>query len=367
MFLRDMLVKEKSMKLTIKTISLLLCVFTLFVVGCADVAAPTPTGTMPSQDITPALPTPSEKPTPTPKPTRSPEPTPAPTANEAYRLKGEVIEIASFKIGAQKDRLAYDPTPAPMTVSGPSSFYVDESGWLAVLDTYNSRIAIFEKSDGEYKYSDEIRFEDDGMMFLMEYINGTFYVLNYTVDYMFTVDYVYGEDNSTKEIKKHSFPEDMFITPIMEPLSDGVYLTNGEEDYWFVDGEFMPPDNIKGLLTSEETSSQWSYKNEYKISLDGHEWEVSFDDDISLLTVGTDRELNLVLGMTTIDLEADAYTMLTLDIYKYDKYGNELGSVKAYDCEDIDRFPWQEVRVLPDGRIYLMACHEDRVCFYEIR
>ena len=62
------------------------------------------------------------------------------------------------------------------------------------------------------KYSDEIRFEDDGMMFLMEYINGTFYVLNYTVDYMFTVDYVYGEDNSTKEIKKHSFPEDMFIT-----------------------------------------------------------------------------------------------------------------------------------------------------------
>ena len=118
---------------------------------------------------------------------------------------------------------------------------------------------------------------------------------------------------------------------------------------------------------SERTSSQWSYKNEYKISLDGHEWELSFDDDISLLTEGTDRELNLVLGMTTIDKEADAYTMLTLDIYKYDKYGNELGSVKAYDCDDIDRFPWQEVRVLPDGRIYLMACHEDRVCFYEIR
>ncbi len=35
------------MKLTIKAISLLLCVFTLFVVGCVDVAAPTPTGVMP--------------------------------------------------------------------------------------------------------------------------------------------------------------------------------------------------------------------------------------------------------------------------------------------------------------------------------
>ncbi|MFR9200971.1 MAG: hypothetical protein ACLVML_09280 [Candidatus Gastranaerophilaceae bacterium] len=43
------------MKLMIKSISLLLCVFTLFVVGCADVAAPTPTGTMPSQDIAPDL------------------------------------------------------------------------------------------------------------------------------------------------------------------------------------------------------------------------------------------------------------------------------------------------------------------------
>ncbi|MEE0681005.1 MAG: hypothetical protein U0M20_02220, partial [Christensenellales bacterium] len=146
------------MKHLIKIISLLLCVITLLISGCAKVEAPTPTDTMPSQDITPALPTPSEKPTPTPKPTRSPEPTPAPTANEAYRLKGEVIEIASFKIGSGKDNLAYDYYPTPMTVSGPSSFYVDESGWLAVLDTYNSRIAIFEKSDGEYKYSDEIRF-----------------------------------------------------------------------------------------------------------------------------------------------------------------------------------------------------------------
>ncbi len=370
------------MKHLIKIISLLLCVITLLISGCAKVEAPTPTDTMPSQDITPALPTPSEKPTPTPKPTRSPEPTPAPTANEAYRLKGEVIEIASFKIGSGKDNLAYDYYPTPMTVSGPSSFYVDESGWLAVLDTYNSRIAIFEKSDGEYKYSDEIRFEDDGMMFLMEYINGTFYVLNYTVDYMFTVDYVYG-GNNTKAVEKHYFPDGLTgLLAYMEPLADadGVYIggsrsvadENGtyvdeQLNYRFKDGKFMPHDGIKGLLTSEETSSQWSYKNEYKISLDGHEWELSFDDDISLLTEGTDRELNLVLGMTTIDKEADAYTMLTLDIYKYDKYGNELGSVKAYDCDDIDRFPWQEVRVLPDGRIYLMACHEDRVCFYEIR
>ena len=37
----------------IKSISLLLCVFTLFVVGCVNVAAPTPTDIMPSQDITP--------------------------------------------------------------------------------------------------------------------------------------------------------------------------------------------------------------------------------------------------------------------------------------------------------------------------
>lgn len=102
--------------------------FTLFVVGCAKVEAPTPTGTMPSQDITPALFTPTAKPTPTPKPTRSPEPTPAPTANEAYRLKGEVIEIASFKIGSGKDNLAYDYYPTPMTVSGPSSFMSTKAG-----------------------------------------------------------------------------------------------------------------------------------------------------------------------------------------------------------------------------------------------
>ena len=43
------------MKYFFKTVSLLLCVITLFVVGCADVAAPTPTGAMPSQDITNTL------------------------------------------------------------------------------------------------------------------------------------------------------------------------------------------------------------------------------------------------------------------------------------------------------------------------
>ena len=64
MLLRDTLVKEKSMKLMIKSISPLLCVFTLFVVGCAKVEAPTPTDVMPSQDITPDLFTPTAKPTP---------------------------------------------------------------------------------------------------------------------------------------------------------------------------------------------------------------------------------------------------------------------------------------------------------------
>ncbi len=356
------------MKLTIKTISLLLCVITLFIVGCADVAAPTPTAVMPSQDIAPDLFTPTARPTRTPKPTRTPDPTPAPTANEAYRLKGEVIEIASFKIGAQKDRLAYDPTPAPMTVSGPSSFYVDESGWLAVLDTFNLRIAVFDRdNDGKYKYREEICFEDAQTIFQMEYINGTFYVINYFGGTIFTVDYVYGGDNSDNDIKKYYLPEDMTVTPTMEPLLDGVYLEDGYVDYWFRNGEFLPAQNMKGLLTAEKTSSQWSYKNEYKISLDGHDWETSFDDNLELLIYGTDRELNLVLGMSSIDKEANVYTTLTLDIYKYDKYGNELGSVNVYDCDDIDRYPWQEIRVLPDGRIYLMACYEDKVCFYEIR
>ena len=92
-----------------------------------------------------------------------------------------------------------------MTVSGPSSFYVDESGWLAVLDTCNWRIAIFDKdSDGKYKYREEIYFEDAELIFQMEYINETFYVTNYYGGSMYTVDYVYGEDNSTNEIRKYN-------------------------------------------------------------------------------------------------------------------------------------------------------------------
>ena len=113
------------MKHLIKIISLLLCIITLLVSGCTKVEAPTPTDVMPSQDITLDLLTPTARPTRTPKPTRTPDPTPAPTANEAYRLKGEVIEIASFKIGSGKDNLAYDYYPIPMTVSGHNVQYPD--------------------------------------------------------------------------------------------------------------------------------------------------------------------------------------------------------------------------------------------------
>ena len=358
------------MKLMIKSISLLLCVFTLFVVGCAKVEAPTPTGTMPSQDITPDLPTPSERPTPTPKPTRTPEPTPAPTANEAYRLKGEVIEIASFKIGSGKDNLAYDPKPAPMTVSGPSSFYVDESGWLAVLDTCNWRIAIFDKdSDGKYKYREEIYFEDAELIFQMEYINETFYVTNYYGGSMYTVDYVYGEDNSTNEIRKYNFPEDMTMTPLMWPLADGVYLSDLDEgDYWFVDGKFKRPEGMEGLVIEDSktygTTVLWDSKTYYNIRLDEQEWKFEFVDEDPVY-YGIDNELNIVLG---VDYHyEDDYDHKILEIRKYDRYCNELGSVEFVNYNKIDRFPWQGYRVLPSGKIYYMACYEDRVCFYEIR
>ena len=354
------------MKHLIKIISLLFCIITLLVSGCTKVEAPTPTGTMPSQDITPDLLTPTARPTRTPKPTRTPDPTPVPTANEAYRLKGEVIEIASFKIGWDKDRLAYDPKPAPMTVSGPSSFYIDESGWLAVLDTCNWRIAIFDKgNDGKYKYREEIYFEDAELIFQMEYINEVFYVTNYYGGSMYTVNYVYGEDNSTNEIKKYNFPEDMTMTPLMWPLAEGVYLSDLDEvDYWFTKGVFKSIDGMTGLLIPNTKTFNWSLKKEYTVKLDDHEWKFTFEN-ASIFTIGTDRDLNIILGVANRDKLSNEKS--TLAICKYDKNCNELGTVIAYEFDKIDRFPWQEGRVLPDGRIYLMACYEDRVCFYEIR
>lgn len=52
-------------------------------------------------------------------------------------------EILSIPIGTGGGQAGYDFGDVPLQIRGPGSFYVDESGWIAILDSENNRILLY--------------------------------------------------------------------------------------------------------------------------------------------------------------------------------------------------------------------------------
>ena len=169
-----------------------LLIIAMFVSGCVHTSKETP-----SPSVIP--PTPDAEPTQTPasKPSLSQD-IPAPTKDlSAMPEQAEFIEVLNLKIGSGENELAYHLKELmPMYVMGPASFYIDEEGWIAVLDTHNLRVTIYEDSRQVYEIGLK---EELSYPYFMCYSGEGFYILDIKMEYVLFVDFTH--DYIGKDIK----------------------------------------------------------------------------------------------------------------------------------------------------------------------
>ena len=122
-------------------------------------------------------------------PAPEPTPTPAPTKDVSAMPELAVFtELFSIKVGEGKNEIGYMAV-GPLYVPGPTAFYANEDGWIAILDPNRGRIMIFDGNKLAHilDLSDELSYP-----YHMCYADGGFYIVDIGYEYIlyaaFTMD-----------------------------------------------------------------------------------------------------------------------------------------------------------------------------------
>ena len=333
-----------------------LLIIAMFVSGCVHTSKETP-----SPSVIPPMPDAGRTEAPTQTPASKPSPSqdiPAPTKDlSAMPEQAEFIEILNLKIGSGENELGYFEKPFPMYVTGPASFHVDGEGWIAVLDTYNLRVTIYEDSRQVY----EIDLKDELVYpYFMCYSGEGFYILDITMEYVLFVDFTHdyiGKDIKHKPVV-YELPKgsNALVTYGLEYTKHGLTLYIGSYIYYLEDEKFIIGKDTKSI----ENGYNW-----IKYKIDDNSWTIEFEDNYSVgELLGTDNE-----GFAYVryyeDFPEAPWVLFETTIRCYNPSGEMYGCARI-DDDKYFTFPTRDVIVMPDGRVYHMACLEDRVVIYEI-
>ena len=315
-----------------------------------------------------ATPTPPLTPTITAEPsTPIPTPTPAPTKDVSAMPEQAVFtELFSIPVGKGKNEIGYMAV-GPLYVPGPTAFYANEDGWIAILDPNRGRIMIFDGNKLAHilDLSDKLIYP-----YHMCYADGGFYIVDIGYEYIlyaaFTMDDVGKTDCETKV---YELPEETTALLIIDiyATKKGVILSGSDSDHfrdWILDlkrGEFIPTDDyieyIEEYIEEGETG-------ETIIRTLGDEWHVPRERNCSFDIYGIDKYGFIYVGCYEDFTEVETVT-LEKTIRCYNTEGRQFG-VARIDIDKYSSYPNVDAVVLEDGTIYHMACYEDRVTIYEV-
>ncbi len=334
-----------------------LIIIAMFVSGCvpAGSGTPSPSVNLPTPDATQTA-APTQTPASAPSPSQG---IPAPTKDlSAMPGQAEFIEILNLKIGSGENELGYYLRELiPMYVMGPASFHVDEEGWIAVLDTYNSRVTIYEDSRQVY----EINLQDElAYPYFMCYSGEGFYILDITMEYVLFVDFTHdyiGKNNKHKTVV-YELPEGCQASLVsgLDYTEDGVTIYGNPHIYNLEDDQF--------IIGKETVFTQADYdKIIYK--KDDMSWAIKLLENCRIEELyGTDKD-----GFAYVkhyeDFPEAPWAVFETTIRCYNSAGEMYGCARI-DDDKYFTFPTRDVIVMPDGRVYHMACLDDRVVVYEI-
>ena len=357
---------ELEVNLNAKIIITLLmaAVMAMALLGC-NAANTTPTPAIgneatPTPPLTPTIT--SEPPTPVPTPT----PTPAPTKDVSAMPEQAVFtELFSIKVGEGKNEIGY-LNAAPLYVSGPTSFHVDEDDWIAILDPNRGRIMIFD--DNELAHILDLR-DELAYPYHMCYADGGFYIVDIGYEYILYAAFTMDDVGKTGcETKVYEIPEettalliiDIYATEkgvILDGAVAGEYHTSF--NYWILDlkrGEFIPTDEYQEFEESE---------GETIIRTLGDEWHLPMAENCSFEIYGIDNHGFLYVGYYEDFYAEVGASTLEKTIRCYNSEGRQFGAARI-DIDKYSSYPNVDTVVLEDGTIYHMACYEDRITIYEV-
>ena len=341
---------------------LMAAVMAAALLGC-DAVNTTPTPTIGNE----ATPTPPLTPTITAEPSTpipTPTPTPAPTKDVSAMPELAVFtELFSIPVGEGKNEIGYMAV-GPLYVPGPTAFYANEDGWIAILDPNRGRIMIFDGNKLAHilDLSDKLIYP-----YHMCYADGGFYIVDIGYEYIlyaaFTMDDVGKTDCETKV---YEIPEGTTALLIIDiyATEKGVILYGVDENdnytsNWILDlkrSEFIPTDEYIIEIENDDELICLIFEDEWHVPLAGN---CSFDiigiDKYGFLYVGYYEDFYAEVGAVTLEKT----------IRCYNSEGRQFGAARI-DIDKYSSFLNMDTVVLEDGTIYHMACYEDRITIYEV-
>ena len=277
-------------------------------------------------------------------------------------------EALSIPIGTGNGQVGYDFGEVPLQIRGPGSFYVDESGWMAILDSENSRILLYVNGQCTNMLSLPSGYYATKMCFA----NNIFYVLDVPSSKVCEVPFIMTLDDPDKEAYvKHDLPEglagltvvDMLITP------NGLAVVDMDENYYYLtqDNGFVLGATYStyektacGNCEEEGHEHETPIEPTVNIGLGTLEWNIALDKNINdLAAIDKDAASNLYAEY--FDYVTDVYTIMSeRTVRKYDANGNIVGYARI-DDDGLHTYAGMLYEGMAAGTVYYMACNEEMV------
>ena len=354
---------ELEVNLNAKRIITLLmaAVMAMALLGC-NAANTTPTPTIGNKATAAPTLTPeitSEPPAP------EPTPTPAPTKDVSAMPELAVFtELFSIKVGEGKNEIGYMAV-GPLYVPGPTAFYANEDGWIAILDPNRGRIMIFDGNKLAHilDLSDELSYP-----YHMCYADGGFYIVDIGYEYILYAAFTMDDVGKTGcETKVYEIPEETTALLIGDiyATEKGVILegSDGSDSdhfcYWILDlkrGEFIPTDEYIIEIENDDELICLIFQDKWHVPLaENCSFDIYGIDKYGFIYVGYYEDFYAEVGAVTLEKT----------IRCYNSKGRQFG-VARIDMDKYSSFLNMDTVVLEDGTIYHMACYEDRITIYEV-
>ncbi len=298
-------------------------------------------------------------------PAPEPTPTPAPTKDVSAMPELAVFtELFSIKVGEGKNEIGYMAV-GPLYVPGPTAFYANEDGWIAILDPNRGRIMIFDGNKLAHilDLSDELSYP-----YHMCYADGGFYIVDIGYEYILYAAFTMDDVGKTGcETKVYEIPEETTALLIGDiyATEKGVILegSDGSDSdhfcYWILDlkrGEFIPTDEYIIEIENDDELICLIFQDKWHVPLaENCSFDIYGIDKYGFIYVGYYEDFYAEVGAVTLEKT----------IRCYNSKGRQFG-VARIDMDKYSSFLNMDTVVLEDGTIYHMACYEDRITIYEV-
>ena len=298
-------------------------------------------------------------------PAPEPTPTPAPTKDVSAMPELAVFtELFSIKVGEGKNEIGYMAV-GPLYVPGPTAFYANEDGWIAILDPNRGRIMIFDGNKLAHilDLSDELSYP-----YHMCYADGGFYIVDIGYEYILYAAFTMDDVGKTGcETKVYEIPEETTALLIGDiyATEKGVILegSDGSDSdhfcYWILDlkrGEFIPTDEYIIEIENDDELICLIFQDKWHVPLaENCSFDIYGIDKYGFIYVGYYEDFYAEVGAITLEKT----------IRCYNTEGQQFGAARI-DIDKYSSYPNVDAVVLEDGTIYHMACYEDRITIYEV-